>query len=189
MILVIDNYDSFVYNLDRYLRELGADSIVIRNDQTDIDAIKQLKPTHIVLSPGPCTPFDAGLCIDIVKTFGESTPILGVCLGHQAIGAAFGATIIKAKRPMHGKADRIVHCAKSIFSGIENPLNVGRYHSLIISHENFPSCLERIAHSSDSEIMAIQHKTWPVFGVQFHPESVLTDHGYPLLRNFLRLKQ
>ena len=188
MILVIDNYDSFVFNLDRYVRELGFETEVIRNTAIDIETIQQKHPSHIILSPGPRTPYEASLCIDIVKTLGKTTPILGVCLGHQAIGAAFGASITRAQRPVHGKSDRIVHHAESIFTGIENPLNVGRYHSLIISHEHFPACLTRTAHSPDNEIMAVQHKEWPVFGVQFHPESILTDHGYALLRNFLSLQ-
>ena len=188
MILVIDNYDSFVFNLDRYVRELDFETEVIRNDAIDIKTVQQKRPSHIVLSPGPCTPYEASLCMDIVRTLGKTIPILGVCLGHQAIGAAFGALITRAKRPVHGKCDRIVHDTQALFTGIENPLNVGRYHSLVISHEHFPECLIRTAHSSDNEIMAVRHKTWPVFGVQFHPESILTEHGYALLRNFLSLQ-
>lgn len=188
MILIIDNYDSFVFNLGRYIQELGYEIKVVRNDAIDLDTIDAKAPSHIVLSPGPCSPNEAGVCIDLVKTFGKTTPIFGVCLGHQAIAQAFGAKVTRAKKPMHGKSDRIVHHNQSIFTGIENPLNVGRYHSLIVSHDDFPACLERTAHSDENEIMALQHKTYPIFGVQFHPESVLTDHGYPLLRNFLSLR-
>ncbi len=185
MILLIDNYDSFVYNLARYVTELGKTCVVKRNDAITLSEIHALKPSHIILSPGPCTPNEAGICLDIVQSC-KTTPILGVCLGHQTIGQAFGATITKARNPTHGKARDITHQASGLFQDLQSPLKVGRYHSLIVSEDNFPDCLEITARCLEGEIMALQHKHYPIFGVQFHPESILTDGGYEILSRFLR---
>lgn len=185
MILLIDNYDSFVYNLARYLSELGFETVVKRNDDISMSGIERLKPSHIIVSPGPCAPDQAGISMDVIKTFGKSTPILGVCLGHQAIGQVYGGVVGRAKHPMHGKASPIKHDEKNIFRGLGNPLMVARYHSLIVSEENFPEELEVTARCENGEIMAVQHREHPVYGVQFHPESVLTQGGYKLLENFL----
>lgn len=185
MILVIDNYDSFVENLARYCRELGKKTIVYRNDKITINKIKELKPSHIILSPGPCTPNEAGICIDIVKEFYKTTPILGVCLGHQAIGQAFGGKIIKAKVPMHGKSSIIEHNKNGVMESIESPTKVARYHSLVVCYKSLPKELEVTSRTKENEIMAFQHKESPTFGVQFHPESVLTDSGYEIIRNFI----
>ncbi len=187
MILLIDNYDSFVYNLARYLSELGCAQQVIRNDTMSIEEIAALQPSHIIISPGPCAPDQAGVTLDVIRELGDRIPILGVCLGHQAIGQAYGGIVTRAQHPMHGKASLIFHHEKDLFSGIENPVNVARYHSLIISEENFPQELEITARCAAGEIMAVQHKQHPVFGVQFHPESVLTSIGYDLLKNFIRI--
>jgi para-aminobenzoate synthetase component 2 len=183
MILLIDNYDSFVYNLARYVRELGFECLVKRNNEISLEDIKQLKPSHIILSPGPCSPAEAGICIDVIKTFGEHTPILGVCLGHQAIGAAFGATVTRAQHPLHGKASLIQHNQEGIFKDLPNPLKVARYHSLIVLN-NSPELIYT-AFSQEGEVMALQHKKQPIYGVQFHPESILTEQGYELLKGFL----
>ena len=185
MILVIDNYDSFVENLARYARELYFETVIYRNDKISLDYIIKLNPSHIIISPGPCTPTKAGLSIDIIKTFGKSIPILGVCLGHQVIGAAYGAKINKAKVPMHGKQSQITHFDDGLFTDLPNPLKVARYHSLIVGKNSVPDCLEITAISNGGEIMALQHKECPVFGVQVHPESVLTNAGHNLLKNFL----
>lgn len=185
MILLIDNYDSFVYNLARYVHELGYETLVKRNDKISIAEIEMFNPSHIILSPGPCTPLQAGISMEVIRIFGSRIPILGVCLGHQAIGQVYGATIDKAKNPMHGKASFITHQSQTIFAGLKNPLKVARYHSLIVSDENFPSELLVTARCEAGEIMALQHRVLPVFGVQFHPESILTECGYDLLRNFL----
>jgi anthranilate synthase component II len=185
MILLIDNYDSFVYNLARYIQELGFAAEVHRNDAISLEQIEALMPSHIILSPGPGSPKDAGICLDIIKHFAKSTPILGVCLGHQAIGQAYGGKVVAAKHPTHGKASFIQHDEKGIFRGLARPLKVGRYHSLALSQHGLPECLEVTAFTADGEIMALQHLTHPTIGVQFHPESILTDQGHQLLFNFL----
>lgn len=186
MILLIDNYDSFVYNLARYVGELGHERIVKRNDDITLDEIAKLQPSHIIISPGPCAPEQAGISMEVIRYFAGQIPLLGVCLGHQAIGQVFDGKVARAKRPMHGKSSLITHDENEIFSGIENPLRVARYHSLIVSDDNFPDELRVTARCDHGEIMALSHRTYPVFGVQFHPESVLTQCGYELLRNFLR---
>lgn len=186
MVLLIDNYDSFVYNLMRYVQELGFTTQVHRNDRLTISQIESLQPSHIVLSPGPGTPQTAGICLNAIQYFAPSIPILGVCLGHQAIGQAFGAEVIAAKQPTHGKASFIQHDEKGIFQGLGNPLKVGRYHSLAVSPDGLPECLEVTAFTADGEIMALQHRSHPTIGLQFHPESILTEQGHALLFNFLR---
>ncbi|MGH9403727.1 MAG: anthranilate synthase component II [Terriglobia bacterium] len=186
MILVIDNYDSFTYNLVQYLGELGADIEVRRNDQTTPDEIESLNPKRIVISPGPKAPDDAGICLDVIRQFAGRWPILGVCLGHQAIGQAFGGKVIRAPHVMHGKTSLITHDGKTIFSDLPNPFPATRYHSLIVERESLPSCLEVSATSPDGLIMGLRHKEMQVEGVQFHPESVLTDAGKQLLANFIR---
>lgn len=187
MLLMIDNYDSFTYNLVQYLGELGEDIKVFRNDKISIGDIERLKPESIVISPGPCTPNEAGVSIDVIKHFAGKIPILGVCLGHQAIGAAFGGDIIRAPRLMHGKTSMIHHDGKTIFAGIPNPFEATRYHSLIIKKETLPDCLEISAWTDQDEIMGVRHKKFIVEGVQFHPESILTKVGKELLKNFLKL--
>jgi anthranilate synthase/aminodeoxychorismate synthase-like glutamine amidotransferase len=185
MILLIDNYDSFVYNLARYTRELGEEPVVRRHDATTLLEIQTLQPSHIIISPGPCTPGEAGISTDVVRHFGPSIPILGVCLGHQCIGAAYGAGIVRARRPMHGKASRIHHDGSGLFAGLPNPFAAGRYHSLVISRSGLPADLHVTASAEDGEIMAVEHARHPVIGLQFHPESVLTEYGYVLLDRFL----
>jgi len=185
VILLLDNYDSFVYNLSRYVRELGEHPIVVRNDAISIDAIRALAPSHIIISPGPCTPNEAGISVDLVRELGRDTPILGVCLGHQAIGAAYGAEIVRARKPMHGKTSRIHHDGSELFAGVPSPFTATRYHSLVIAPESLPHELRVTATSEDGEIMAVAHRTDPVVGVQFHPESALTEHGYWLIDHFL----
>ena len=185
MILLIDNYDSFVYNLARYVRELGEHPVVRRNDAATLGDIEALGPSHIIISPGPCTPGEAGISTDVVRRFGATTPILGVCLGHQCIGTAYGAGIVRATRPMHGKASRIHHDGRGVFTGLPNPFTAGRYHSLVVSRVGLPADLRVTASATDDEIMAIEHVRHPVLGVQFHPESVLTEYGYVLLDRFL----
>jgi anthranilate synthase/aminodeoxychorismate synthase-like glutamine amidotransferase len=185
MILVIDNYDSFTYNLVQYLGELGVEMEVARNDKITIDEIKDLKPDAIVISPGPCTPYEAGISIDVIKNFYVSVPILGVCLGHQAIGVAFGGRVIKAPVIMHGKVSEIYHNNSSIFTNLPNPFKATRYHSLIIEKGTLPNCLEVTAWTSDGLIMGVRHKEFPVFGVQFHPESIMTEFGKEILKNFI----
>ena len=187
MILVIDNYDSFTYNLVQYLGELGADPVVVRNDQTTVEAIERQAPERIVISPGPKTPSEAGICLDAITAFAGRIPILGVCLGHQAIGQAFGGKVIRAPELMHGKTSEIQHDGKTIFEGLPNPFSATRYHSLIVERETLPDCLEVSASTSGRLIMGLRHKQMKVEGVQFHPESVLTDAGKQLLGNFLRL--
>jgi len=184
MILLIDNYDSFVYNLARYVGELGFERQVVRNNAITLDEIAALAPSHIIISPGPCAPDQAGISLSVIKQFGSSIPILGVCLGHQAIGQAYGGKVVRAKFPMHGKASQIKHDEKQIFEKIENPLRVARYHSLIVSDEVFPDELCVTARCENGEIMALCHREYPVYGVQFHPESVLTTSGHTLLWNF-----
>jgi anthranilate synthase/aminodeoxychorismate synthase-like glutamine amidotransferase len=187
MILVIDNYDSFTYNLVQYLGELGADLQVVRNDQTTVEAIERQAPERIVISPGPKTPSEAGVCLDVITAFSGRIPILGVCLGHQAIGQAFGGQVIRAPQLMHGKTSQIEHDGKTIFEGLPNPFPATRYHSLIVKRENLPACLEISAITADGLIMGLRHREMKVEGVQFHPESVLTQAGKQLLANFLRL--
>jgi len=187
MVLVIDNYDSFTYNLVQYLGELGAEVDVRRNDQVTIEEIARMAPERIVISPGPKTPDDAGICLDLIRTFTGRTPILGVCLGHQAIGQAFGGRVIRAPEVMHGKTSAISHDGKTIFSGLPNPFPATRYHSLIVQRETLPGCLEISATSPDGLIMGLRHRESKLEGVQFHPESVLTDSGKQLLANFLKL--
>ena len=185
MILLIDNYDSFVYNLARYVRELGEEAVVRRHDATSYEEIEALRPSHIIISPGPCSPGEAGISTDVVRRFGPTTPILGVCLGHQCIGAAYGAGIVRASRPMHGKASRIHHVGRGIFAGLPNPFRAARYHSLAVARAGLPPELSVIATAEDGEIMAIEHVRHPVIGLQFHPESVLSEHGYLVLDRFL----
>jgi para-aminobenzoate synthetase component II len=185
MILVIDNYDSFVHNLARYLRELGWPTQVVRNDGVTTDDIAAMKPSHIVISPGPCTPNEAGISVATVRRFGPSIPILGVCLGHQSIGQAFGGRVVRAQRPMHGKTSAIRHGGGGIFAGLPDPLRATRYHSLVVAKQDLPEDLVITAESDEGEIMALAHRRYPIVGLQFHPEAVLTEHGYDLLRNFL----
>ena len=187
MLLMIDNYDSFTYNLVQYLGELGADIRVFRNDKIAIPDIKKLNPEKIVISPGPCTPKEAGISVKVIKHFAGKIPILGVCLGHQSIGAAFGGDIINAPRLMHGKTSIINHDEKTIFKNLPNPFEATRYHSLIIKRKTLPDCLEISAWTDKDEIMGVRHKEFTVEGVQFHPESILTKVGKDLLRNFLEL--
>jgi anthranilate synthase component 2 len=186
MILVIDNYDSFTYNLVQYLGELGAELKVVRNDEVDVDAIAAMAPERIVISPGPGTPDQAGVSIDVIKRLGATTPILGVCLGHQAIGRAYGATVARAGKQMHGKTSAISHDDRGVFAGLSNPFVATRYHSLVIVRKTVPDELEVAAWSEDDEIMGVRHRSHPVEGVQFHPESILTIEGKKLLANFLR---
>lgn len=186
MLLVVDNYDSFTYNLVQYLGELGADMKVVRNDEVTVDEIeKNLRPEKILISPGPGTPDGAGITLDVVARFASRIPILGVCLGHQAIGQHFGGKVIRAPEPVHGKPVEVSHDGKTIFQGIEGTFNAGRYHSLIVERESLPQSLEISAESPDGLIMAMRHRTLPIEGVQFHPESILTEHGRTLLKNFL----
>ena len=187
MILVIDNYDSFTYNLVQYLGELGAEVQVRRNDQATLAEIERLAPERIVISPGPKTPTEAGICLELIQKFSGLTPILGVCLGHQAIGQAFGGKVVRAPEIMHGKTSRITHDGKTIFCGLSSPFIATRYHSLIVERGSLPACLEISATSPDGLIMGLRHRKMKVEGVQFHPESVLTEAGKQLLANFLRL--
>jgi para-aminobenzoate synthetase component 2 len=185
MILLIDNYDSFVYNLARYVRELGEVPLVRRHDALELDEITGLAPSHIIISPGPCSPREAGISTDVVRHFGSRIPILGVCLGHQCIGAAYGGEIVRAGVPMHGKISKIHHTGVGILAGIPSPFVATRYHSLVVAPDSIPAALTVTATSEDGEIMAVQHTHHPVYGVQFHPESVLTEHGYRLLDHFI----
>ncbi len=187
MILLIDNYDSFTYNLFHYLGQLGADVVVKRNDEMTASQALALKPEAIVLSPGPCTPNEAGICCALIEQAAGSMPILGVCLGHQAIGQVYGGKVVRAPAPMHGKLSRIHHNGRSVFRGLNNDFVATRYHSLTIAPESMPDCLEVTAHSEDGVIMGVMHKTHPVHGVQFHPESIASENGHALLQNFLRL--
>ncbi|MCM8760883.1 MAG: aminodeoxychorismate/anthranilate synthase component II [Candidatus Omnitrophica bacterium] len=187
MILIIDNYDSFTYNLVQYLGELGAEISVYRNDRITIDEIKNIAPARIVISPGPGQPKDAGISEEVIRIFGKSTPILGVCLGHQAIGEVFGGKIVGAKALMHGKTSQIYHDGKGIFTGVSNPFEATRYHSLVVERESFPKDLIITAETSDKEIMGLKHTEYPIYGVQFHPESILTLEGKKILDNFLKL--
>lgn len=189
MLLVIDNYDSFTYNLVQYLGELGEEPVVRRNDAISVEDIAEMRPTAIVLSPGPCTPSEAGITVAVVKRWGREIPILGVCLGHQAIGEAYGGKVIRADRVMHGKTSRITHDGTGLFDGLPDPLEVMRYHSLIVERNSLPASLEILAVTSDrpDEIQAMRHTEHPVWGVQFHPESVLTQQGKRILQNFLAM--
>ncbi len=186
-VLVIDNYDSFTYNIVHYLQSLSAEVAVRRNDEISIEDIDRAKPDAIVISPGPCTPKEAGISVDVIKRFYKEIPILGVCLGHQSIGYAFGARIIRAKRLMHGKTSQIFHTGEGIFKSLKNPFTAVRYHSLVIDRESLPEVLKITAWSEDEEIMGIQHIEYPLFGVQFHPESILSEEGIKLLDNFLKI--
>jgi anthranilate synthase component 2 len=186
MLLMIDNYDSFTYNLVQYLGELGEDVRVYRNDQIGLDEIGGLAPERIVISPGPCTPNEAGISVDLILRFGRDIPILGVCLGHQCIGQAFGGRIVHARQVMHGKTSMIHHSDQGVFHGLSNPFQATRYHSLVIEPETLPDCLEVTAWTDDEEIMGVRHREYPIEGVQFHPESILTQHGHELLANFLK---
>jgi len=186
MLLMIDNYDSFTYNLVQYLGELGQDVLVYRNDEIDLAKVAKLKPDHIVISPGPCTPNEAGISVPLIKEFAGRIPLLGVCLGHQSIGQAFGGNIVHAKQLMHGKTSLIYHNDIGVFKGLPNPYTATRYHSLVIEKESLPDCLEITAWTEDGEIMGVRHKTLAVEGVQFHPESILTEYGHELLNNFLK---
>ena len=189
MILIIDNYDSFVYNLAHYVQDLGQECHVIRNDAISPEALSQrFSPSHLIISPGPGTPFHAGISMAAIQYFYQDIPILGVCLGHQAIGAVFGAAVVRAKMPMHGKSSFIAHEHKGLFCNLPDPLCVGRYHSLIISSLNLPPILEIHARSVEGEIMALKHRMYPVYGVQFHPESILSEQGHALLANFMQAK-
>ena len=185
MLLIIDNYDSFTYNLVQYFGELGADMQIFRNDAITPDEIAALKPERICLSPGPCTPLEAGICNEVITRFGSTTPLLGVCLGHQCIGHVFGGKVVRADRLMHGKTSPIWHENSGVFSGLSQPFEATRYHSLLVKRDTVPDCLAITAQTEEGEIMGLQHKTYPIHGVQFHPESILTLEGKKLLKNFL----
>ena len=188
MVLVIDNYDSFTYNLVQYLGELGAEIRVPRNDEVTLDEVAAMQPSQILISPGPGRPEDAGVTMDVIRRFGATTPLLGVCLGHQAIGMVYGGVVCRATAPMHGKTSTVEHDGKGVFSGIASPIQAGRYHSLIIASDSVPADLEVAARTTeDGTIMGVRHRKFPVHGVQFHPESVLTEAGMHMLRNFLDL--
>lgn len=186
MILLIDNYDSFTWNLYQYFCELGADVLVRRNDELTLSQIDALNPQKIVISPGPCTPDDAGISLDVIRHFAGKIPLLGVCLGHQAMAQAFGATVVRAAKVMHGKTSLITHNGQGVFQGLANPLTVTRYHSLVVAPETLPDCFEVTAWSETQEIMGIRHREWDLEGVQFHPESILSEQGHQLLDNFLQ---
>lgn len=186
MLLMIDNYDSFTYNLVQYLSELGEEVVVYRNDEITLDTILKLKPDRIVISPGPCTPNEAGISLSVIKKFSEDIPVLGVCLGHQSIGQAFGGHIVHAKQLMHGKTSPIFHKNVGIFRNLPNPFIATRYHSLVIERSTLPDCLEVTAWTEDDEIMGVRHKTLAIEGIQFHPESILSEHGHQMLENFLK---
>jgi len=191
MLIMIDNYDSFTYNIVQYLSELGEEVTVYRNDEIAISELKQLNPSKIVLSPGPCTPNEAGISMEVIQTFGEKVPLLGVCLGHQCLGQVFGGKVVRARKVMHGKVSPVYHHNRGLFAGLKNPLKVTRYHSLIVDWKTLPECLEVTAWTqkedgTPDEIMGLKHKTLNIAGVQFHPESVLTEQGHDLLANFLK---
>ncbi len=186
MLLMIDNYDSFTYNLVQYFGELGEDVRTFRNDEITLDAIEKLNPTRICISPGPCTPHEAGVSVPVLQHFAGKKPILGVCLGHQSIGAAFGGKVIRAKEVMHGKTSPIEHTGVGVFQGLPSPYTIIRYHSLALERESLPDCLEVTAWTADGEIMGVRHKEFQIEGVQFHPESILSEHGHALLQNFLK---
>ena len=187
MIVLLDNYDSFVHNLARYVRELGGQPRVLRNDAVSVEEIAALAPSHIIISPGPCTPAEAGVSVDVIRRLGPSTPVLGVCLGHQAIGAAYGGRVVRAGRPMHGRTSAITHDRTGVLRGLPSPFRATRYHSLALERASLPAELMVNATSEDGEIMAVRHAEHPVHGVQFHPESVLSEHGHALVRRFLEI--
>lgn len=189
LILMLDNYDSFVYNLVQYLKEMGSEVAVYRNDSIDVSAIERMSPGHIIISPGPCTPDEAGVSLEVVRHFAGKIPILGVCLGHQSIGQAFGGRVVRADRPMHGKTSAIRHDGRGVYRGLPQDLVVGRYHSLVVSPQGLPDCLEVTAFTDSGEIMGIRHREYYVEGVQFHPESILTYHGKEMLNNFLHPRE
>ncbi len=187
MLLVIDNYDSFTYNLVQYFEELGVEPRVHRNDEITIEEIEKLNPERIVVSPGPCTPNEAGISCDVIRHFGTRKPVFGVCLGHQSIGQVYGGDVVRADRLMHGKTSPIIHTGKNVFKDLPNPFEATRYHSLLVKRDTLPDCLEITAETAEGEIMGLAHKELPVYGVQFHPESILTSEGKKLLKNFLEL--
>jgi anthranilate synthase/aminodeoxychorismate synthase-like glutamine amidotransferase len=187
MIIIIDNYDSFTYNLVQYFGELDGDVRVFRNDAITVDGVDELKPDRIVISPGPCTPYEAGISIETIKRLGPKYPILGVCLGHQSMGAAYGGDVVRAGVIMHGKISSITHNGNAFFAGVPSPFKATRYHSLVIKRETCPDCLEVTAETGGGMIMAVAHREYPVWGVQFHPESILTEHGKTMIRNFMGL--
>lgn len=187
MILMIDNYDSFTYNLVQYLQQLGAEVLVRRNDAISVEEIEALAPEAIFLSPGPCSPREAGVTVAVIRHFYQTIPMLGVCLGHQAIGYAFGAEVVRAGRVMHGKTSPILNDGRTIFEGLPSPLTAGRYHSLIVDRQSLPPCLKITAETAEGEVMGLRHETYPVEGIQFHPESILTPQGKRIIRNFLNM--
>lgn len=189
MLVMIDNYDSFTFNLVQYFQMLGEQVAVLRNDQVNVQEIAELNPKHLVISPGPCSPNEAGISMNAIRYFAGQIPILGVCLGHQCIGQVFGGTIGSAKRVMHGKVDTVYHESSPFFRDIPNSFSATRYHSLVIDPTTVPACLQVTAKTADGEIMAVEHRNLPIFGVQFHPESILTDHGFQLLQNFLQTNE
>jgi anthranilate synthase/aminodeoxychorismate synthase-like glutamine amidotransferase len=186
MLLILDNYDSFTYNLVQYFGELGVEMKIFRNDALTVDEVKKLAPEKICISPGPCTPNEAGISLELIRELGPTTPILGVCLGHQSIGQVYGGDVVRADRLMHGKTSPIHHNGNSVFAGLPNPFEATRYHSLIVKRETLPDCLEITAWTAENEIMGLRHKEHPVHGVQFHPESILTEHGKQMLETFLK---
>lgn len=185
MLVVIDNYDSFTYNLVQYFGVLGVEMKIFRNDEVTLDEIRALNPDRILVGPGPCTPNEAGISCDVIREFGPKIPVLGVCLGHQSIGHVFGGNVVRAERLMHGKVSPVKHNGEGIFKDIANPVIATRYHSLIVDRDSLPDCLEIVAETEEGEIMGLRHKEYPVYGVQFHPESILTDQGMQMLQNFL----
>jgi anthranilate synthase/aminodeoxychorismate synthase-like glutamine amidotransferase len=187
VLLVIDNYDSFTYNLVQYFGELGADPVVKRNDAVTADEVERMRPDKIVISPGPGTPSDAGISMDLIRRFGPKLPILGVCLGHQSVGEVYGGKVVRAERLMHGKTSPIRHDGKGVFAGLPNPFDATRYHSLLVEKKSVPACLEVTADTAEGEIMGLRHREFPVHGVQFHPESILSKEGTNLLANFLKI--
>jgi anthranilate synthase/aminodeoxychorismate synthase-like glutamine amidotransferase len=187
MILMIDNYDSFTYNLVQYLHQMGAEVLVRRNDEISIEEIEDIAPEAIFLSPGPCSPKEAGVTVDVIRHFHRTIPMMGVCLGHQAIGYAFGADVVRAERVMHGKTSPVLNDGQTIFCGLPSPMTAGRYHSLIVDRDSLPSCLKITAETEEGEVMGIRHETYPVEGIQFHPESILTPQGKRIIRNFLNM--
>ena len=187
MLLILDNYDSFTYNLVQYFGELGAEMKIFRNDALTVEDVKKLAPERICISPGPCTPNEAGISLELIRELGATTPILGVCLGHQSIGQVYGGDVVRADRLMHGKTSPIHHNGSSVFKGLPSPFEATRYHSLIVKRDTLPDCLEITAWTEEGEIMGLRHKEHPVHGVQFHPESILTEHGKQMLENFLAL--